>query len=63
MYVIDDKCISRNRYLRCVTHETFLEYGDRLYADKKNEEELMKEHVDMTFVSDVYRHILRCGVD
>ena len=58
MYVVNDMCIPWNRYLCHVTHETFLEYGHRLYADEKNEEELMREHVDMTFVSDVYMHIL-----
>jgi len=58
MYVVNDMHIPRNRYLRRVTHETFLEYRHRLYADEKNEEELMREHVDMTFVSDVYIHIL-----
>jgi hypothetical protein len=63
MYVVDDKCIPRNRYLRRVTHETFLEYGEILYANKEDEEELMREHVDTTFVSDVYNHIVRSGVD
>ena len=58
MYVVNEMCIPRNRYLRRVTHETFVEYGHRLYADVKNEEELMREHVDTTVVSDVLQAYL-----
>jgi hypothetical protein len=63
MYVVDDNSIPRHRYLRRVSHDTFLQYGERLYADKEEEEELMRDFVDMTFVSGVCRHIVRVGID
>jgi hypothetical protein len=52
MFVVDDNSIPSHRYLCCVFRDTFLQYGERLYADKEEEEELMREFVDMTFVSE-----------
>jgi hypothetical protein len=64
MYVVDDNSIPRHRYLRRVSRDTFLQYGERLYADKEEEEEeLMREFVDTTFVSGVCEHIVRSCID
>jgi hypothetical protein len=43
MYVVNDKSIPRHRYLHHVTLNNYLEYGERLYADEKDEKELMRE--------------------
>ena len=63
MYVVDDNSIPRHRYLRRVSRDTFLQYGERLYADKEEEEELMREFVDMTFVSGVCKRIGESCID
>jgi hypothetical protein len=64
MYVVDDKCLPRHIYLRRVTLDTYLEYGQSLYANEEDEEELMKELVDTTTVSGVsQQHHVRYNVD
>ena len=63
MYVVGNSSIARHKYLRRVTLDTFLQYGEDLYADKEDEPDLMREFVDTTFVSGIYKHIMRSGVD
>ena len=63
MFVVVDNSIPRHRYLRHVSRDTFLQYQERLYADKEEEDELMREFVDMTFVSGVCEHIGGSCVD
>ena len=59
MYVVGNSSIARHKYLRRVTLDTFLQYGEDLYADKEDEPDLMREFVDTTFVSGVCEHIVR----
>jgi hypothetical protein len=63
MYVVPSTH-TRNRYLRRVTLDTFLEYGVDLYGDKEEEPILKRELVDTTFVSGLCDCVLvKCGVD
>jgi hypothetical protein len=57
-YVVFSNSIPRNRYLRQVTLDTFLEYGEDLYADLEDEPFLQTEFVNTTLVSGVCEFIL-----
>jgi hypothetical protein len=43
MHVIAGRSVPRNRYLRRVTFDTFLEYGEALYGDKEEEPIVKRE--------------------
>jgi hypothetical protein len=60
MYVVNDRMIPRSWYLRCVTLDTYLEYRERLYANEKDEKELMRKVVDMRLVSGIQECMYRC---
>lgn len=60
MYVVNDRMIPRSWYLRRVTLDTYLEYRERLYANEKDEEELMRRVVDMRLVSGIQESMRRC---
>jgi hypothetical protein len=60
MYIVNDRMIPRSWYLHQVTLDTYLEYRERLYANEKDEKELMRKVVDMRLVSGIQASMYRC---
>jgi hypothetical protein len=58
MFVVANNSVPRNRHLRRVTLDTFLENRDQLYGDLEGEPILQSELVDTTYVSGLCQYVL-----